>query len=114
MAAWDIMPPMSVTVAWMRVKTGAQLGVVMGQTRISPFCTCSSSSTLRTTRAGPSTTPGEPAKPFSSLASSARASGFSQSWIVSVVMPHSMMVKGSVTTSGGTPRAGGGDHSYIF
>ncbi len=30
--------------------------------------------------------------------------------MLSEVMPHSMMVNGSVITSGGTPSAGGGDH----
>ena len=35
-AAWLIMPPMSVTVAPMRPNTGPQLGAVMRATRISP------------------------------------------------------------------------------
>jgi hypothetical protein len=36
MAACDIIPPMSVTVALILLKTGAQLGAVTGATRISP------------------------------------------------------------------------------
>ncbi len=36
-AAWDIMPPISVTVPLILAKTGAQLGAVTRVTRISPL-----------------------------------------------------------------------------
>src|SRR5262249_6591877 len=39
MAACDMIPPMSVTVALIFPNTGAQLGAVTGATRISPFLT---------------------------------------------------------------------------
>ena len=42
-AAWLIIPPMSVTTAPMRPNTGPQLGAVMRATRISPSCSSSSS-----------------------------------------------------------------------
>ena len=44
-------------------KIGAQVGLVIWQTRMSPGCSREISSTLRTTRAGPSTTPLDAAKP---------------------------------------------------
>ena len=60
-AACDIIPPMSETAAAIFGKTGPQLGAVTEQTRISSCCTVPISSTLLTTRATPSTTPGEAA-----------------------------------------------------
>ena len=60
-AACDIVPPMSDTAALILPNTGAQLGAVTGQTRISPSRIWPMSLTLRSTRATPSTTPGEAA-----------------------------------------------------
>ena len=67
-AACDITPPMSVTAALTFEKIGAHAGEVMRQTRISPSRTSAISSTERTTRARPSTTPGDAAAPISSRA----------------------------------------------
>src|SRR3972149_4380829 len=99
------MPPTSVTAALIREKIGPQLGAVIGQTRISPSSTSSRSAALVMTRAEPSTAPGEAANPFNPPSPPPN-----QVLMLSLVMPHSMMVNGSVTTSGGTPSAGGGDH----
>src|SRR5262249_1699297 len=64
-AACDITPPMSVTTAFTFEKIGAHAGEVIGQTRISPSRTRAISSTSMTTRATPSTTPGDAAAPVS-------------------------------------------------
>src|SRR6516162_6251543 len=108
MAAWLMIPPTSVTVAAIVPNTGAQLGAVSGATRISPSRSSPIPAADKTTRAGPSATPGEAAKPVSPppalLAPAHRRTA-------SVVIPHSMAVNGSVTTSGGVPRAGGGDQA---
>jgi len=85
---------------------GAQLGAVSGATRISPSRTSLIWSGPKMTRAGPSSTPGEAAMPLS--VPSSLAPPPSQLAIESDVMPQSMIVNGSVTTSGGTPRAGDG------
>src|SRR5258705_9271388 len=61
------------------------------------------------TRAGPSTLPGEAANPDSEP-SADPSDERSQLATLSEVMPHSMTVNGSVTTSGGRPRAGGALH----
>ena len=102
MAAWLIIPPMSVTQALILGNTGAQLGAVMGATRISPSCSSPTSSGVNTNRAGPSTAPGDAAIPLRSPSSPPAPS---QVLTDSLVMPHSMMVKGSVMTSGGSPSA---------
>ena len=64
MAAWDMMPPPSETAAAIRANTIDQLGAVSGHTRTSPSTSSSSSSTECTTRAGPSATPGDAARPL--------------------------------------------------
>src|ERR671937_2339683 len=60
-AACDITPPTSVTAALILVKIGAHAGEVAPHTRISPSRTSPIWSTPRTTRATPSTAPGEAA-----------------------------------------------------
>ena len=101
-------PPMSVTVAWIFEKIGAHAGEVMLQTRISPSRTSPISRTVLTTRATPSTTPGEAAVPVSSEPPSwFRA----HSWTRCVVTPQSMISAGSSITSGTAPTAGGGVQS---
>src|SRR5215831_20821621 len=62
-AACDITPPMSVTTPVTFGKIGAQAGEVTGQTSTSPSRMSASSATSTTTRAGPSTTPGDAAEP---------------------------------------------------
>src|SRR3979490_2115722 len=57
MAAWLIEPPMSDTAPAIFWKIGAQVGLVIWQTRTSPSRTRAISSTDFTTHAGPSTTP---------------------------------------------------------
>ena len=54
---------MSVTSAAIFVKRTTHAGLVIWQTRMSPSRTSSNSSTVRTTRAVPSTTPGDPEIP---------------------------------------------------
>ena len=100
---------MSVTAALIFEKIGAQAGEVMLHTRISPSRTSAIWSTVFTTRAGPSTMPGEAGAPISSVAfgSWERAHSCTRC----VVTPQSMIVIGSVTTSGATPTAGGGVQS---
>ena len=107
-AACDMMPPPSETAAAMRAKTIDQLGAVSGQTRISPSSRVSSSSALWTTRATPSASPGEAARPMNSSFEADPRSAASQRLIVSVLMPKRVTVIGSVTRSGGTPSATGG------
>src|SRR6516225_10221515 len=106
-AAWLMIPPTSVTVAAILANTGAQLGAVSGATSTSPSRSSAIPSADRMTRAGPSATPGEAAKPASPPAASGPPS---HCRTLSEVMPQSMTVNGSVMTSGGTPSAGGGDH----
>ena len=106
MAAWLIIPPVSVTVAPILPKIGAQLGAVSGATRISPCCTSPIWSAEKITRAGPSAMPGEAAKPFREPSSPAPPPSHAET--LSEVMPQSMTVNGSVMTSGGTPMAGVG------
>jgi hypothetical protein len=65
MAACDMVPPMSDTAARILPNTGPQLGAVTGHTKISPSCIRPISLTSRNTRAMPSTTPGDAAKPVS-------------------------------------------------
>src|SRR5438034_9308752 len=64
-AAWLMIPPTSVTVAAILPNTGAQLGAVIGATSTSPSRRSAIPSADRMTRAGPSATPGEAAKPAS-------------------------------------------------
>src|SRR5210317_1060954 len=99
---------MSVTAALMLVKTGAHDGLVDGHTRTSPGCSLVMSLSILRTRAGPSTTPAEDAKPLISETSAPAVAStpLSHSLTLSVVIPHSIMVNGSATSSGGTPRAG--------
>jgi len=106
-AAWLMIPPTSVTVAAILPNTGAQLGAVSGATRISPSWISAMPSADRITLAGPSAMPGEAAKPDRPPSESAPRCHCA---MLSEVMPHSMIVNGSVITSGGTPSAGGGDH----
>src|ERR671910_771420 len=105
MAAWAIIPPTSVTVAPILPKIGAQLGAVRGATRIWPAWTSPIWSAEKITRAGPSATPGEAAKPLR-LPSPPPSPAPSHCLTLSPVMPQSMMVNGSVTTSGGRRRPG--------
>ena len=107
MAAWLIMPPMSVTVAAILPKIGPQDGAVTGATRISPCWTSESWAASVTTRAGPSTTPGEAAMPRRPPPSTASPSP-SHCCTCSVVMPQSMRVNGSVIEAGGVLSAGAG------
>ena len=62
-AGCDVVPPVSVTRPAILVNSTTQAGLVIWQTRMSPSVTSSNSSTVRTTRAMPSTTPGDPAIP---------------------------------------------------
>ena len=110
-AAWDMIPPISETAAAIVPNTGVQLGEVTGATRISPGSSSPSRSTSRITRAGPSTTPGDPAKPV--IVAAASASSAAHACTRSVVMPHSMIVIGSVIVSGTEPSAGGGVNRRI-
>ena len=103
-AAWLIMPPVSVTVAWILPKIGAQLGAVNGATRISPSCNSPIWSAEKMTLATPSTMPGDAAMPRSSPSFASPPP--SQALTLSEVIPQSMTVNGSVMTSGGTPSAG--------
>jgi hypothetical protein len=105
-AACDIEPPMSETAALILPNTGAQLGAVTGQTRISPSLTSPIWLTSVSTRAGPSTTPEEAPTPRTSP-----SEGRSQASMVCWVTPHSMCTAGSLSASGTGPRAGGGDQS---
>ena len=59
-------PPASVTSPTILVNSTTHAGLVMLQTRISPSRTWSNSSSEATKRAGPSTTPGEAARPLTS------------------------------------------------
>ena len=60
-AGCEVVPPVSVTSPAIFVKSTTQAGFVIWQTRMSPSRTSSNSSTVRTTRAMPSTTPGDAA-----------------------------------------------------
>ena len=102
-AAWLIIPPMSVTTAPRRSNTGPQLGAVPRVTRISPSWTAARSAVSITTRAMPSARPGEAAMPVSSSLSSEPDS---HAPTRSVVIPNSMIVNGSVMTAGGSFIAG--------
>jgi hypothetical protein len=85
MAACDIAPPMSETAALILPNTGAQLGAVTGQTRISPSRISPIWFTSVSTRAMPSTTPAEAPQPRTSP-----ETGESQASIVCWVTPQSM------------------------
>ena len=113
-AAWLITPPTSVTQAPILAKAGAHEGEVVGATRISPSCSWPTSATVRHTRALPSTMPGLPAKPLSSLICSGSliSSTAAQSASDLLVTPQSTMVKGSWINSGAVPMAGGGAHCW--
>src|SRR6478672_10160631 len=103
-AACDIEPPMSETAALILPNTGAQLGAVTGQTRISPSLSSPIWLTSVSTWAGPSTTPEEAPTPRT-----ISKEGRSQASIVVWVTPQSMCTAGSLCASGTGPRAGGGD-----
>src|SRR5947208_942463 len=103
-AACDIEPPMSETAALILPNTGAQLGAVTGQTRISPSLISPIWLTSVSTRAGPSTTPEEAPTPRTTS-----EEGRSQASIVVWVTPQSMCTAGSLSASGTGPSAGGGD-----
>ena len=60
-AGCEVVPPVSVTRPAILVNSTTQAGLVIWQTRMSPSRTSSNSSTVRTTRAMPSTTPGDAA-----------------------------------------------------
>jgi hypothetical protein len=59
-----VVPPASVTSPAILVKSTTHAGLVMRHTRISPCWTWSNSSSEATKRAGPSTMPGDAAKPL--------------------------------------------------
>ncbi len=87
-----------------RENTGAQLGAVIGQTRISPVRTSSSCSTDVITRAGPSADAGrggEAAQLAVAVVVAVPPCAPSHCSTMSVVMPHSITVAASVTASGG-------------
>src|SRR5271165_146634 len=105
-AACDIEPPMSETAALILPNTGAELGAVTGQTRISPSRISPIWLTSVSTRAGPSTMPEEAPQPRISP-----SSGRSHASIVCWVTPQSMCTAGSLSASGTGPRAGGGDQA---
>ena len=107
MAAWEVIPPMSVTAALILENTGAQAGLVFGTTMMSSCSKVTISSSSLSTRALPSTQPADDANPFSSFRSPDLVDApSSQSWTRSVVTPQSMTVNGSATTSGGTHENG--------
>src|SRR5271157_1728785 len=99
---------MSVTAAFIFVKTGAHDGFVDGQTIISPGLTSTISLASLSTLAGPSTTPADDPNPFISFAD--KSAPFSHSSTLPLVIPHSMTVNGSDTSSGGIPSPGTGTH----
>jgi hypothetical protein len=104
-AACDIIPPISVTVARILPNTGPQLGAMTVATRISPSSSRSRSYAVLTTRASPSTVPGEAGMPLNMSDFSPPPS---QALIRSEVMPQSIMVNGSVITGGAWFSAGCG------
>ena len=63
-------PPASVTSAVIRLNRTCQAGFVIWHTSTSPVWTASKSASDRTTRATPSTTPGDPATPVTSSVAS--------------------------------------------
>src|SRR6185503_5161481 len=65
-AGCDTAPPASVTSPMIFVNRTTHAGLVIRHTRISPSLTWSNSSSDATKRAGPSTTPGDAARPFTS------------------------------------------------
>src|SRR5262249_49938313 len=92
-AACDMTPPMSVTVAFILGKIGAHAGDVIVQTRISPSSIVPINSGSLSTRAGPSATPADAAAPWSRCApSSASAHSCSRAGVT----PHSMTTIGSL------------------
>ena len=62
-AGCETVPPASVTRPVILVNSTTQAGLVIWQTRMSPALTSSNWSSRSTTRAVPSTTPGEPPMP---------------------------------------------------
>src|SRR5437660_119397 len=105
-AAQLIEPPMSDTAPAIFWKIGAQVGLVIWQTWMSPLRTRPISSADFTTHAGPSTTPLEAANPRSSrLATSLEARSHLSR--LSRVIPQSITIAGSSITSGTGPKAGG-------
>ncbi len=68
MAAWQVIPPPSVTSAAARRMVGTQSGLVIGATRISPRCSVAPWSGAVRIRTAPETRPGEAARPLSSTA----------------------------------------------
>ncbi len=62
-AGCETVPPASVTSPTILVNRTTHAGLVIWQTRMSPARTSSNWSSRRTTRAMPSTTPGEPPRP---------------------------------------------------
>src|SRR5256886_15453797 len=107
MAAWLIEPPMSDPAPAIFWKIGAQVGLVIWQTRMSPWRTRTISSTDFTTHAGPSTMPLEAANPRSSRLPASPVARSHRSRL-SRVMPQSITIAGSSITSGPGPKAGGG------
>src|SRR5690606_5425781 len=63
-AGWEAVPPASVTRPEIFVNSTTHAGLVIWQTRMSPFSTWSNSATDSTTLAVPVTTPGEAARPL--------------------------------------------------
>lgn len=73
MAAWQVMPPPSVTRAAARRMVGTQSGLVMGATRISPVTSCSPSRGSASTRTSPLARPAEAASPLTRTRAAASA-----------------------------------------
>ena len=77
-AGCEVVPPVSVTSPAILVNRTTHAGLVIWHTRMSPSATSSKSATVRTTRAMPSTTPGEPEIP-ATFATSVDASRWNRS-----------------------------------
>src|SRR5208283_3558081 len=108
-------PPTSVTAALIFWNAGAQLGEVVGATRISPSWSSPISLTVRQTRTVPSTIPGDPGNPII-LVKSPEAMLLSLAhWAIDAeVIPQRTMVNGSLIVSGTVPMASGGVHFRNF
>ena len=65
-AAWQVMPPESVTMPAARRMVGTQSGEVIGATKTSPACSCAPWSGVLSTRTLPLATPGEAPRPVTS------------------------------------------------
>ncbi|MNP45983.1 hypothetical protein D3C76_1399510 [compost metagenome] len=92
-APWVMSPPTSVTRPFTDTNNGVQLGSVNKVTNISPFSR-SASSMFKMTRARPSITPAETAKP--TIASVGR---FSRLYLPAMISPSDVITRGGVSFS---------------